>query len=127
MDQYYIQLYQYQLLRGLAFANGKGIVHIDIKPQNLLLDGGSHTLKICDWGTARRMAFGRHAAAYACSRYYRAPELILGATNYTTAVDLWSAGCVLAEMLLMQPLFTGADGINQLVEIIKVIGTPTSR
>mmetsp|Transcript_88777 Transcript_88777/g.223516 ORF Transcript_88777/g.223516 Transcript_88777/m.223516 type:complete len:376 (-) Transcript_88777:188-1315(-) len=126
MDKYYIQLYQYQLLRGLAFAHGKGIVHIDIKPQNLLLDGGSHTLKICDWGTARRMAFGRPAAAYACSRYYRAPELILGATNYTTAVDLWSAGCVFAEMLIGQPLFTGSDGINQLVEIIKVLGTPTS-
>merc|ERR1712061_859680 len=86
-----------------------------------------HTLKICDWGTARRMAFGRQAAAYACSRYYRAPELVLGATSYTTAVDLWSAGCVFAEMVIGQPLFTGADGIDQLVEIIKVIGTPTTQ
>jgi len=125
MEHYYIKLYQYQLLRGLAYAHGKGIVHVDIKPQNLLLDGGTHTLKICDWGTARRMALGGTAAAYACSRYYRAPELILGAISYTTAVDLWSAGCVLAEMMLMQPLFTGTDGINQLVEIVKVVGTPT--
>jgi len=126
MEHRYVRLYQYQLLRGLAYAHGKGIVHIDIKPQNLLLDGGSHTLKICDWGTARRMTLGGQAAAYACSRYYRAPELILGATSYTSAVDLWSAGCVFAEMLIGQPLFTGADGIKQLVEIIKVLGTPSA-
>lgn len=125
MDHRYVRSYQYQLLRGLAYAHGKGIVHIDIKPQNLLLDGGSHTLKICDWGTARRMAIGQHSICYACSRYYRAPELILGATLYTTAVDLWSAGCVFVEMLIGQPLFTGTDGIQQLVEIIKVIGTPS--
>lgn len=125
MEEYYIKLYQYQLMRGLAFVHGKGIIHIDIKPQNLLLDGASHTLKICDFGTAKRMALGRLGMAYACSRYYRAPELILGATSYTPSVDLWSAGCVFAEMFIGQPLFTGTDGIDQLVEIIKVIGTPT--
>jgi len=124
MDQYYVRLYQYQLMRGLGFVHGKGIVHIDIKPQNLLLDGGSHTLKICDFGTARRLVNGKAAVAYACSRYYRAPELILGCTTYSTAVDLWSAGCVFAEMFIGQPLFTGGDGIDQLVEIIKVVGTP---
>lgn len=125
MDQYYVKLYQYQLMRGLAFVHGKGIVHIDIKPQNLLLDGGSHTVKICDFGTARRMTMNHTSSAYACSRYYRAPELTLGNTNYTTAVDLWSAGCVFAEMIIGQPLFTGIDGIDQLVQIVKVIGTPT--
>jgi len=127
MDHYYVRLYQYQLMRGLGFVHGKGIVHIDIKPQNLLLDGGSHTLKICDFGTARRLAHGKPGAAYACSRYYRAPELILGCTNYSTAVDLWSAGCVFAEMFIGQPLFTGGDGIDQLIEIIKVLGTPNEQ
>lgn len=71
------------------------------------------------------MIFGEQQRPYVCSRYYRAPELILGSTNYTTSVDLWSAGCVMAELILGQPLFTGKDGIDQLVQIIKVIGTPT--
>lgn len=127
MEHYYVKLYLYQLLRGLAFIHGRGIVHCDIKPQNLLLDGRSQTLKLCDFGTAKRMVLGETQRSYMCSRYYRAPELILGSTNYTTSVDLWSAGCVFAEMLLGQPLFTGKDGINQLVEIIKVLGTPSSQ
>lgn len=125
MDVYYIRLYTYQLLRGLAFFHGRGIVHCDIKPQNLLLDGKTHTLKICDLGTARRMIYKEQQRCYVISRYYRAPELVLGATNFTTSVDIWSAGCVFAELILGQPLFTGSDGINQLVEIIKVMGTPS--
>jgi len=125
MDQVFAKLYMYQLTRGLAFIHGRGIVHCDIKPQNLLLDGRSQTLKICDFGTAKRMVFGEQNRSYVCSRYYRAPELVLGSTNYTTSVDLWSGGCVFAEMILGQPLFTGRDGINQLVEVLKVLGTPT--
>merc|ERR1712151_681253 len=117
--------YHYQCVRGLAYMHCRGIVHCDIKPQNLLLDGKSHTLKLCDFGTAKRLVNGKSQTSYVCSRYYRAPELILGATMYSTSVDLWSAGCVFAEMLLGQPLFTGTDGINQLVEIMKVLGTPT--
>jgi len=127
MDVYYVKLYQYHLLRGLAFMHGLGIMHCDIKPQNLLLDGRTHTVKIADFGTAKRLAVNRTLTSYACSRYYRAPELILGATSYNTSVDLWSAGCVLGEMLLGQPLFTGADGIDQLVQIVKVLGTPSAQ
>ena len=63
--------------------------------------------------------------SYICSRYYRAPELIFGATDYTPAIDVWSTGCVVAELLLGQPLFPGESGVDQLVEIIKVLGTPT--
>lgn len=63
--------------------------------------------------------------SYICSRYYRAPELIFGATNYTQSIDVWSVGCVLAELLLGQPLFPGDSGVDQLVEIIKILGTPT--
>lgn len=127
MTPFYVKLYLFQLTRGLAFIHGRGIVHCDIKPQNLLIDGKSQTLKICDFGTAKRMQFGELQRSYVCSRYYRAPELILGATNYTTAVDLWSIGCVFGEMILGQPMFTGKDGINQLVEIIKVLGTPSTQ
>ncbi len=64
---------------------------------------------------------GEPNISYICSRYYRAPELIFGATDYTTAIDLWSVGCVMAELLLGQPLFPGESGVDQLVEIIKVI------
>jgi glycogen synthase kinase 3 beta len=63
--------------------------------------------------------------AYICSRYYRAPELIFGATEYTTAIDVWSIGCVIAELILCEPLFPGESATDQLVEIIKVLGTPT--
>jgi glycogen synthase kinase 3 beta len=63
--------------------------------------------------------------SYICSRYYRAPELIFGATSYDQAIDVWSVGCVMAELLLGQPLFPGESGVDQLVEIIKVLGTPT--
>jgi len=68
---------------------------------------------------------GETNIAYICSRYYRAPELIFGATDYTTAIDTWSFGCVFAELLLGQPLFPGESNVDQLVEIIKVVGTPT--
>mmetsp|Transcript_43033 Transcript_43033/g.88562 ORF Transcript_43033/g.88562 Transcript_43033/m.88562 type:complete len:360 (-) Transcript_43033:12-1091(-) len=127
MDAFYVKLYQFQLMRGLAFVHGRGIAHCDLKPQNLLLDGKSQTLKICDFGTAKRMVFGEQGRAYMVSRYYRAPELILGATQFSTSVDLWSAGCVFAELILGQPLFTGKDGIDQLVQIVKVLGTPSTQ
>ena len=63
--------------------------------------------------------------SYICSRYYRAPELIFGNSNYNTEIDVWSVGCVIAELLLGQPIFPGESGVDQLVEIIKILGTPT--
>jgi serine/threonine protein kinase len=69
---------------------------------------------------AQVLVKGEPNISYICSRYYRAPELIFGATDYTTAIDLWSVGCVMAELLLGQPLFPGESGVDQLVEIIKV-------
>jgi glycogen synthase kinase 3 beta len=68
---------------------------------------------------------GEPNVAYICSRYYRAPELVFGSTNYTTAIDIWSTGCVMAELMLGQPLFPGESSVDQLIEIIKVLGTPT--
>ncbi|CAN1143699.1 Shaggy-related protein kinase kappa [Linum perenne] len=107
MPLIYVKLYTYQICRALAFMhNCVGICHRDIKPQNLLVKGEANV-------------------SYICSRYYRAPELIFGATEYTTAIDIWSTGCVMAELLLGQPLFPGESGVDQLVEIIKVLGTPT--
>uniref|UniRef100_A0A0D9Y765 non-specific serine/threonine protein kinase n=1 Tax=Oryza glumipatula TaxID=40148 RepID=A0A0D9Y765_9ORYZ len=124
MPLIYVKLYMYQICRALAYIhNCVGVCHRDIKPQNILVKGEPNI-------------------SYICSRYYRAPELIFGATEYTTAIDVWSAGCVLAELLLGQPVFPGDSGVDQLVEIIKfppfrlahagdllyfiqVLGTPT--
>ncbi|KYG43024.1 hypothetical protein M433DRAFT_6675 [Acidomyces richmondensis BFW] len=120
-----IKLYIYQLFRSLAYIHSQGICHRDIKPQNLLLDPSTGILKLCDFGSAKILVENEPNVSYICSRYYRAPELIFGATNYTTKIDVWSTGCVMAELMLGQPLFPGESGIDQLVEIIKVLGTPT--
>uniref|UniRef100_A0A8C2C552 Glycogen synthase kinase-3 beta n=1 Tax=Cyprinus carpio TaxID=7962 RepID=A0A8C2C552_CYPCA len=121
----YVKLYMYQLFRSLAYIHSYGICHRDIKPQNLLLDPETAVLKLCDFGSAKQLVRGEPNVSYICSRYYRAPELIFGATDYTSSIDIWSAGCVLAELLLGQPIFPGDSGVDQLVEIIKVLGTPT--
>jgi glycogen synthase kinase 3 beta len=126
MDPLYVKLYQYQIFRGLNFMHMRGIAHCDLKPQNLLMDGKSHTLKICDFGTAKRLNFCEMRQLYICSRYFRAPEIIFGSTNYNCSIDLWAAGCILAEMIIGQPLFTGQSGIDQACEIMKVLGTPTN-
>uniref|UniRef100_A0A914NMW4 Protein kinase domain-containing protein n=1 Tax=Meloidogyne incognita TaxID=6306 RepID=A0A914NMW4_MELIC len=121
----YNKVYMYQLFRALGYIHSIGICHRDIKPQNLLLNAQTSVLKLCDFGSAKMLVPGEPNVAYICSRYYRAPELIFGATDYTTKIDVWSAGTVLAELLLGQPFFPGDSGVDQLVEIIKVLGTPS--
>jgi serine/threonine protein kinase len=120
-----VKLYAYQMFRALAYVHSLGICHRDIKPQNLLVDPATHILKLCDFGSAKKLIKGEPNVSYICSRYYRAPELIFGCTDYTWIIDVWSVGCVVAELLLGQPLFPGESGVDQLVEIIKVLGTPT--
>lgn len=97
--------------------------------QNLLLSNIKYDSKTTNHNyhinSAKHLVEGEPNVSYICSRYYRAPELIFGATDYTTMIDVWSAGCVLAELLLGQPIFPGDSGVDQLVEIIKVLGTPT--
>ncbi|KAK4776911.1 hypothetical protein SAY86_005599 [Trapa natans] len=126
MPLIYVKLYFYQICRALTYIhNCIGVCHRDIKPQNLLVNPHTHQLKLCDFGSAKVLVKGEPNVSYICSRYYRAPELIFGATEYTSAIDIWSAGCVLVELLIGQPLFPGESGVDQLVEIIKVLGTPT--
>ncbi|KAF5764828.1 putative protein-serine/threonine kinase CMGC-GSK family [Helianthus annuus] len=126
MPLIYVKLYTYQIFRGLAYMHTvAGVCHRDLKPQNVLVDPLTHQVKICDFGSAKMLVTGEQNVSYICSRFYRAPELIFGATEYTTAIDVWSAGCILAELLLGQPLFPGENAVDQLVEIIKVLGTPT--
>lgn len=121
----HVRVYFYQLCRALGQIHAIGICHRDVKPQNLLLNPECQLVKLIDFGSAKVLVPGEPNVSYICSRYYRAPELIFGSTEYTTAIDTWSSGCVLAELLLGSPLFPGDSGVDQLVEIIKVLGTPS--
>src|SRR5260221_8074851 len=91
MPMLQIKLYMYQLLRSLAYIHSVGICHRDIKPQNLLLNPATGVLKLCDFGSAKILVAGEPNVSYICSRYYRAPELIFGATNYTTNIGAFSS------------------------------------
>ncbi|KAE8728761.1 Glycogen synthase kinase-3-like protein MsK-1 [Hibiscus syriacus] len=125
MPLIYVKLYMYQGVAYLHFV--VGVCHRDLKPQNILVDPLTHQVKICDFGSVKVPVKGEPNISYICSRFYRAPELICGASEYTTSIDIWSVGCVLAELLLGQfsPLFPGENAVDHLVENIKVLGTPT--
>ena len=83
-----VKLYSYQLMRSLAYIHAIGITHRDIKPQNILVDTHTHHLRMCDFGSAKRLVRGEPSVSYICSRYYRAPELIFGATEYDSQIDV---------------------------------------
>lgn len=99
-----VKLYIYQICRALSYIHSTGICHRDIKPQNLLLDPRSHVVKLCDFGSAKVLQKNEPNVSYICSRYYRAPELIFGATDYTTAIGeslLWLGPGQVAELTCM--------------------------
>jgi glycogen synthase kinase 3 beta len=121
-----IKLYSFEMFAGLTYLHRIGVAHRDLKPENVLVDPETGDLKICDFGSAKHLRPGEESTSYIASRYYRAPELILGSTNYTTAVDIWSAGCVVAELLTTgTPIFLGQTSKDQMYRIVRVIGPPT--
>lgn len=113
-----------QLLQGVKYLHDNWVLHRDLKTSNLLLNRRGE-LKICDLGMARQ--YGSPAKPYTqlvVTLWYRAPELLLGAKQYSTAVDMWSVGCIMAELLLNQPLFTESSEIKQIDRIFRMLGTP---
>lgn len=110
-----------QLFRILAYLHKNGVVHRDLKPENILVTP-SDDLKVCDLGLARRTE--GQLTGYLATRYYRAPEFMLTWRNYGPAVDMWSAGCVLAELATGQILFPGVDHVHHVNLIINLVGSP---
>jgi glycogen synthase kinase 3 beta len=125
LDPFIAKLYAYQMMLSLKYLHSKGIAHRDIKPQNILVEPKTNKIKVCDFGSAKKLIQGQKSISYICSRFYRAPELIFGATDYTNQIDVWSMGCVISELVLGRPMFPGATTSDQLVEIIRILGTPT--
>eukprot|EP01120_Amphizonella_sp_Union-15-10_P017338 TRINITY_DN9600_c0_g1_i1.p1 TRINITY_DN9600_c0_g1~~TRINITY_DN9600_c0_g1_i1.p1 ORF type:complete len:426 (-),score=88.34 TRINITY_DN9600_c0_g1_i1:116-1393(-) len=122
----------YQLLKAMKYIHTGNVLHRDMKPSNLLLNSECH-LKVADFGLARSIEVSDENGAnppliltdYIASRWYRAPEILLGSTKYTKGVDMWSIGCILGELLAGKPMFQGKSTMDQLNRIIEVVGAPS--
>jgi len=124
-DRMVVKGYVYQMCAGIAFCHSHRVLHRDLKPQNLLIDTTNNVLKLADFGLAR--AFGIPVRAYThevVTLWYRSPEILLGVRRYSTPVDVWSIGCIFAEMINQSPLFPGDSEIDELFKIFKKLGTP---
>lgn len=120
------QFFLYQILRGIKYIHSADVIHRDLKPRNLLVNGNCD-LKICDYGLARVNfpdEFVSPMTEYVCTRWYRAPEILCSWTDYGKAIDIWSVGCIFAEMLRRKPLFPGKNTQHQLQLIISCRGMP---
>ncbi|ETS63666.1 hypothetical protein PaG_01970 [Moesziomyces aphidis] len=130
----HFQSFIYQTLCGLKYIHSASVLHRDLKPGNLLVNADCE-LKICDFGLARgfetdpelakQAGAGGFMTEYVATRWYRAPEIMLSFQNYTTAIDIWSVGCILAELLGGRPIFKGRDYVDQLNQILHYLGTPS--
>jgi len=122
----HIQFFIYQTLCGLKYIHSAGVIHRDIKPGNLLLNADCE-LKICDFGLARGIAKTETQlfTTYVVTRWYRAPEVLCACKEYDMKIDVWSVGCILAELHGREPLFPGEDYLSQLELIFSILGTPT--
>ncbi|GFO29168.1 mitogen-activated protein kinase [Plakobranchus ocellatus] len=118
----HVQFLIYQTLRGLKYIHSAGILHRDLKPSNIAVNEDCE-LKILDFGLARHT--DDEMTGYVATRWYRAPEIMLNWMHYNQTVDIWSVGCIMAEMLVGRPLFPGSDHIDQLTKILSLVGMPS--
>ncbi|KAK2806771.1 Dual-specificity kinase, spindle pole body (SPB) duplication and spindle checkpoint function [Emmonsiellopsis sp. PD_5] len=124
----HFQSFIYQILCGLKYIHSANVLHRDLKPGNLLVNADCE-LKICDFGLARGFSIdpdenAGYMTEYVATRWYRAPEIMLSFPSYTKAIDVWSVGCILAELLGGRPFFKGRDYVDQLNQILHYLGTP---
>ena len=119
-----IRHYIFEILRALDYSHSMGIMHRDVKPQNIMLDLNTNTLRLIDWGLAEFYHPGTEYNIRVASRYFKAPELLVNQGNYDYRLDMWSLGCILAGILFRKDtFFRGKDNIDQLVQIVRVLGT----
>lgn len=127
MSEDLIKSYLSQLLSGVSYCHSKKIIHRDLKTANLLIDYEGR-LKIADFGLARAFSIPiRPYTKEVLTLWYRSPEILLGCLEYNTSVDIWSIGCIFAEMYLKKPIFQGDYDIDQLYKIFQIMGTPSPK
>jgi len=130
LNEDHVQFFMYHILRALLYLHSANVVHRDLKPLNVLVNKNCD-IKICDFGLARgRAGFSEEddeflRTEYVGTRWYRAPEVVLTSMEYTAAVDMWSAGCILGELMGRAPMFRGTDFLDQIRSICAVLGTPS--
>lgn len=124
------QFILYQLFKALKYIHSAEMIHRDLKPSNMLINSDC-LMKLADFGLARSVASTEEGypivSEYIATRWYRAPEILLGSTNYTKAVDVWSAGCIMVELLTEKVLFAGKSSLNQVEQIIELLGRPSDK
>ena len=132
LEEIHKQYIIYQLLKAIKYMHSGELLHRDMKPSNILLNEEC-LVKVADFGLARSVAQGRDEnnanpvlTDYVATRWYRAPEILLGSTRYTKGVDMWSLGCILGELVTGRPIFPGTSTMNQLERILELTGRPST-
>ncbi|KIK99320.1 hypothetical protein PAXRUDRAFT_547494 [Paxillus rubicundulus Ve08.2h10] len=124
LNEFDIKYYTFQLLKALDFVHSRGIMHRDVKPGNVMMDYRRRKLRLIDWGLAEFYHPGTAYHIRVGSRYYKAPELLVGYKQYDYSLDIWSVGCMLASMIFRKEhFFRGIDNDDQLLKILRVLGT----
>lgn len=124
LSEFDTRFYLYELLKALNFCHSKGIMHRDVKPHNIIVDQSQRKLRLIDWGLAEFYHPGQEYNVRVASRYFKGPELLVEYGYYDYSLDMWSLGCMFASMIFRkEPFFSGNDNYDQLVRIVKVLGT----